>query len=416
MSDQAGRTSIRPTLRLSWLGLLPLVMVLAATSPSARAGDLKNVIKDLYGGDGITLGEATMFNHSAHFTTQSLQGLDNLNQALVSGVRVPSFNSVVTGFTLDLETGEPVRITDSLGPLLAESAHTLGEGRFSFGASLTHVHFTHFQGASLSDLRLRFQHPDANMDGQLGPASSPFAFELDEVEIAIDLTLDQEILALFFNYGVTSDWDIGIVVPVVSTNAQANAVARVVDGTPGTPTPHFFGGMGDPVTSSTGGRKTGIGDIILRTKYNFLRDHESWPDFAAAAQILLPTGDEDNLLGTGETQILIKLIVSKALGIVTPHLNAGYEYVPGNDDLSNIRLAVGADIAIDPAFTFAFDILGRFAPNGSGIGDNQVDAAFGFKIALSDHVLLNANVLIPINRNSGLRAAYILTLGIEFNY
>ena len=97
MSDQAGRTSIRPTLRLSWLGLLPLVMVLAATSPSARAGDLKNVIKDLYGGDGITLGEATMFNHSAHFTTQSLQGLDNLNQALVSGVRVPSFNSVVTG-------------------------------------------------------------------------------------------------------------------------------------------------------------------------------------------------------------------------------------------------------------------------------------------------------------------------------
>ncbi|MEX2213907.1 MAG: transporter [Phycisphaeraceae bacterium] len=417
MSHHSGNAlHVRRPVARRWFAVVAMIAVIGLTATGARAGDLKNVITDLYGGDGIRIGESTMFSHAAHFTTQSLSGLENLNEALVSSVRFPSFNTVVTGFTLDLETGEPVRTTDSLGPLLAESAITLGKGRINFGASFTHVKFTHFQGDSLKDLRLRFQHPDANKDGMLGPATSPFAFELDEVEIAINLSLDQEIFALFFNYGVTSRWDVGIVVPVVSTRAEAFAVASVVDGTPETPSPHFFGVGGDSQISQTGGRRTGIGDIILRTKYNFLRDHEYLPDMAIAAQVALPTGDDDNLLGTGETQILIKFILAKAIGIVTPHLNIGYEFVPGNDELNNVRLAVGADLAIDSIVTIAFDILGRFAPAGTGIGDNQVDAAFGLKIALTDDVLLNANILIPLNRDEGLRAAYILTVGFEINY
>ena len=387
------------------------------------ASDLKNVVKDLYGGDGILLAPPPgPINHAPHFLAQSLSGLDDLSTGLFSGVGFLSFNSVVTGFMLDLETGEPVRIADSLGPLLGERATTLGKGRVNIGFTYTNVRFTDFEGDDLDDLTLTLNHRDANGDGILGPAPGPFDFELDQVRVDIDLEIEQDIYATFANYGLTSNWDVGIVVPIIHVRARADAVATLVDNSP-TNDVHFFdplAPMGDPSTdirnSTVSGSKTGIGDVVFRTKYNLVRGAEKIPDLAIGGQIILPTGDADNLFGTGETRLQSILIASKSFGKITPHVNVGYEWAPGNSELHNLRYIVGLDAKVLPRVTAAFDFLGRWEPSGDGIGDETRDIAIGTRIELADNTLLTGNVQLPLNIDQGLRAEVIWTIGIEHTF
>jgi hypothetical protein len=67
----------------------------------------------------------------------------------------------------------------------------------------TRIDFKSFEGTSLEDLQLTFLHDDVNGDGVRGPLGTPFDFELDQVQVDLDLTLEQDVLALFATYGVT---------------------------------------------------------------------------------------------------------------------------------------------------------------------------------------------------------------------
>lgn len=455
------------------------------------SGDLRNIVRDLYGGDGITLSEESGFGHDAHFTAGSLEGLGNLNAALSSSLVLPSFNSVRSGFVLDLETGVPIRQSDTLGPLMAEDATTLGQGKLSLGFSYTRVDFDHFEGKRLSKQSLLLDHPDSNGDGvrapfQPFPGGPTLDFELEQILIDIDIELEQDIFAIYGSVGLTPNWDIGIIVPIVRTRATAKAHARIIDPSPETPSPHFFDAGSDPSFSSTGGTKTGIGDVIIRTKYTLYRsepvrpndggldglgpvpdlglngdglpdgldapgadndlvdlppelrdvqpdpaqnvpdgldaleDGFSWsdlmPDLAIGGQLVLPTGDHRNLLGTGKTRIAAVLIASKRFGKITPHINLGYEFVPNDHELNSVRYILGFDVALHDRVTLAADLLGRWEHSGDDIGDHQVDVAVGVKFNVWETVNLNMNVLVPVNKDEGLRADAIWSVGFDVTF
>ena len=89
------------------------------------------------------------------------------------------------------------------------------------------------------------------------------------------------------------------------------------------PDTHKFDGENpDERTFTSSGSATGIGDIVVRAKYNFLR---AWGGgLAAAVDVRTPTGDESNLLGTGGVQTKVYGIASVAFGKLSPHINAGY--------------------------------------------------------------------------------------------
>ena len=387
-----------------WL-MVSFAMLLGGTSPVSAGGDLKDIVTDLYGGDGITLDSAGVVSHAAHFTSESLQGLDNLNSALVASLGFASFNSVVTGFTLDLETGEAVRSTDSLGPLLAESATTLGEDKLNLGFTFTRSKFDRFDGQGLDDITLVFNHPDI---------PGVFDFERDQIHVALNLGIEQEVYAIFATYGVTEQWDVGVIVPIVYVRISANATASIFDPTPLSATPHSFDPVnGDDPNSSITRSKTGYGDIVLRTKYNFMRDDEELPDMAVGGQVVLPTGDSDNLLGTGKTRLQAVLILSKAFEKITPHANLGYEWVPDDHNINNLRYIFGFDVVVFPELTMAMDVIGRWEHSGDGVGDRIIDAAVGAKWDIDGTTLLNLNFLFPLNRDEGLRAEVVWSVGIE---
>jgi len=390
-------------------------------SPAVLAADLTNFITDLYGGDGIRLlVRPTGPPHDAHFTAESLDALSNLNSAITSAVGFSAFNSPVSGVTFDLSTGVPVATQDSLGPLLSERATTIGQNKLNISFSYTRVAFDQFEGTELDSFSLVFPHADVGgpgggpPDGILGPPGP--LVELDTVTVAVDVTLEQNIYALFGNYGVTDRWDVGIVVPIIQIEARANAFAVASDVT-GSDFHTFIGAIDSPV-SNTGGTKTGIGDVILRTKFNFLEQHNTLPDMAVTGQITVPTGDEDNLLGTGETRLRGLLVASKKFGALTPHVNVGYELTTGIKELDNLSYAVGFDWKVAVPLTVAADVIGRYNPQLENVSNHIVDVALAAKWnPFNNHdAPLNAYVILPVNKDHGLRADVIWGLGIEYTF
>jgi Putative MetA-pathway of phenol degradation len=409
------RAGVR-THRRGWrVAILTVALLGVPAGPGVvEAQGLKDAVKSLYGGDGILLAPTPppFPSHAPHFTVTSLQGLDQLNQAISSNLGIVSLNSTATGFTLDIERGVPIRSTENLGPLLAERAPTLGARKLNFGLFYTRADFKRLGGQKLDDLTLVFAHEDVNGDGTLGVPE----FELDQIDVDLDVELSQDIVALFTTYGITNSWDVSAVIPIVHTRMRVSGNAQIVRNSAISGFVHNFGPEGDQPVDTAGGDETGIGDILLRTKYHFFRSQSKWPDLAVVGQVKLPTGDEDDLLGTGETNFLGLLVASRTYGRFTPHINAGYEVTTGPSDQNNLRYVVGMDAALHPRFTLAGDVLGRWFNEQSGNGAHIVDFAISAKWNVWRSLLLDAVVQLPINKDEGLRADVIWTIGVEYTF
>jgi len=403
---------------------LPLILLLAGSIRLADASDLKNAISNLYGGQGILLEPLPLPfpSQESRFQASSLQGLDQLNTQLTSAIGVPSFNSSVGGFLFDIERGVPVQTTESLGPLLTERATTLGARKLDLLLSYTRVNFTKLQGKDLNDLELVFLRGDANGNGIID-TSGLFSFESDVIRARLSVDLTEDIFALIATYGLTAEWDVGFVVPVTHIRLIAKAHAAIFDqfGNPGGTKVgdipiHRFGPNSSQPDASGGGDETGLGDIVLRTKYNFLRHYDDLiPDMAFLVELKLPTGDEECLLGTGGTNVTGLLVASKTYARwFTPNVNLGYEINTKDTRESAIRYALGFDARLLPELTLAAGIIGRAKPDGSGTGDHIVDLSLGVKWNPIKSLILRTNVQIPLDKNSGLRADFIPTVGIEY--
>jgi hypothetical protein len=405
----------RPTTRLAG------AIAIALASGSASAADLQNFVSDLYGGDGITLssqGGPFAAVHAAHFTAESLEAFNLLNSAVGSSVGQFAFNSTFTGVNFDVATGVPVETQDSLGPLLAESATTLGKGKFDLAFGYSRFKYDKIDGEDLDNIVLDFPHEDCcsfqNGIQRPPPDGVLSGFEADVVRVNLNIELSYDVFALFANYGITDRWDVGIVLPVLSVDAHARAHAEVenISGVAGI---HSFAGQEDLQDSATGGSETGIGDAVLRTKYNFVRDAGAAPDFSMLLQVTGPTGDEKNLLGTGEWRYKAGLIASKRYGAFGPHLNVAYETSSGDKSLDNYTYAAGFDWRMTPTFTAGLDLLGRYNPDQETIGNDVRDVALSAKWNpfSSANAPLNAYVIVPANPDHGLRSDVVYGVGID---
>lgn len=404
----------RPTARLAG------AIAIALASGTVSAADLQNFVVDLYGGDGVSLssqGGPFAAAHAAHFTAESLEAFTLLNSAIASASGTFAFNSTFTGVTFDVASGVPVETQDSLGPLLAESATTLGKGKIDLAFGASRFKYDRIDGQELDHIVLDFPHEDCcSFQGgiQRPPADGVISgFETDLVRVTLDIDLEYSVYAFFANYGLTDRWDVGIVVPVISVDANARAHAEVVP-VSGT-TVHSFFGQDELQNSSTGGSKTGIGDVVVRTKYNFLRDAGGAPDLSFLAQVTAATGDEKDLLGTGETRYKAGLIASKRYGAFGPHLNVAYETSTGEDVLDNVTYAAGFDVRFSPTFTAGLDALGRHNPDQDAVDRTVLDVALSAKWNpfSAANAPLNAYVIVPANRDHGLRSDVVYGIGID---
>src|SRR4029078_5231081 len=86
--------------------------------------------------------------------------------------------------------------------------------------------------------------------------------------------------------------------------------------------------------------------------YNFRRGDVT--SFAAGLDLRLPTGDKDELLGTGATRAEMAFIYSCHYGRGSPHVNVGYTLSTGESS------SAAGDIEVDPG-EHRLDTIGKLA-------------------------------------------------------
>jgi hypothetical protein len=311
------------------------------------------------------------------------------------------------------------RSTSSFGPAFAERALTAGRAKVSLGGNWVYSSYDSLGGFSLEGNELQLA---KNVNDPGLPRVASTAFNVD---------LNTHTAAGFVQVGVTDNFDIGAIVPWVR-------VALSSDGL-------FLGPSGSSEGSVTvpRARAWGIGDLGIFGKYLLWRQAEG--GLAAAFDVRLPTGDEDELRGLGITRTTAALVWSKG-GRVSPHANVGFEFwsedvpISASGDVSirhQVKYAAGLEIDAHPQLTVLVDFVGRqllgggklayqtfTAPGGTGTVDALVGQAEGInsfwvvpgaKWNVWRRVLLTASLLTTL-ANDGLRANFTPVAGIDWSF
>jgi hypothetical protein len=329
--------------------------ILGLTPAPAHAQDaLAQILPELILRDIILLPGMVGPAHVAHFSPLERNDANNpavgivhaFNNQLATQFATFPLGSSTGGLTyvFDETLGTLRRGSASFGPLFAERALTIGRGKLSAGFNYQRTSYRTFEGQDLDDGSIKFylRHQDccgftdpANLLGFSssvgdGTRLNP-PFEGDIIEAALSLTATTHTTALFVNYGLTSRWDVGLAVPIVKVSLDASveaSVIRLVTSTaPNTHTFEYFNPDRTLVVQRAGSA-SGLGDIVLRSKYRVVS--AAGGGLAAAVDLRLPSGDENDLLGTGGVQAKMLLIASTERGRFAEHVNIGYTVAEGH--------------------------------------------------------------------------------------
>jgi hypothetical protein len=418
--------------------VLCLLLLVAAMRP-LQAQTIRDEIRALFR-FGECEGEAICIvrgpgPHGTHYNSDAEISGSRMIEFLSGAIGVSVGNIPVaatssgTVFTFDA-AGMPVAQQGSTGPIFGERAQTMGRGRLLAGVNVTGLSFESIRGVDMSNIGLTLTHVngDPTDDDRLG---NPF-FETDVINITASFDARVTAYSFFLTYGVNNTVDVGLAVPLVNFSFSGTSVGTIAN-----PSGlHRFEDDASPyrVTARRSHSATGLGDIAARLKVNLRQSLTS--GVAVLADLRLPTGSEEDLLGAGSLSARLLGIVSGRMGRFSPHANAGYVY-RGGDASSAVLATVGFDALIAPRVTVAGDLVTQWqtgsnelalpAPatfvDGSVVSrttipderDDLVDGSLGAKIMMPRDFTLVLNAIFPIN-DGGVRPNLVWTAGVQKNF
>lgn len=365
-----------------------------------------------------------------------------LNSLIASNVSSFPLTSTIAGVSFDLSSGTPELITESLGPIYAENAETIGKNKLNLAFNYSYYNLAKFRGLNTDDFRFTFTYADIDRSGILGDN----LIENDTIDIFPDLDISASTMVFYATYGLTGNFDISMAIPFIHLNIQGKATAilnSISFFQTGVAVNSFNGDPQNPefrTTFNYNESVTGIGDIAVRLKYVF--SQKSNLDLAAFVDLRLPTGDENDFLGTGKVNSKFTWIISRKFGDFSSHFNLSYDRRPLDVDSDEIEYILGFDQKISNAATFILSLLGDFdleknesiqlLPGSKTIisstvreidrsnidernRDNTVTLSTGVRLAPSHHVSFLANILVPLN-DGGLRSSVAPTFGLAVSF
>ncbi|PYS48652.1 MAG: hypothetical protein DMG13_25095 [Acidobacteria bacterium] len=432
--------------------VLVLLWLLFLNINSGLAEELGTIFKNIYGPKGLVVDSEAVLNpgdqeHFAHFNSSFQSSFNLFNIAMASQLTAVPLPSPASGFTYVFrpETGAFARSTQSFGPILADRAETLGRRRFSLSFNYQRFSFDSIEGVDLKSVPAVFTHDDRQLGGG--------RLDVVTTDNSIKATVGQ--FTAFFNYGITDRLDVSVAVPTVKTTLSLTSNATIQRLGTTDPKVHFFrdasGGIGNFRSFTSSGSKTGIGDLIFRTKGNVLRREHT--GVALGVDFRAPTGDEKNLLGSGAPGVKPFAVLSYSYKRIAPHVNVGYQWngksiLAGDvatqtkaDLPDQVLYTAGLDVGVVPRLTVAFDVLGQRvidspelvrvnqsfsrligpAATFPNIQFNQkrsfniINGAIGLKVNPAPHLLIGVNALFKMN-DSGLRDKVTPLVGIEYSF
>lgn len=376
------------------------VLMVASARPAAAQQPLTEVLSFLLINRSIPTGDFERDELAAAATRDAIVGLLRAELATLP------INSPASGFTyrLDPAIGANVRTSDSFGAFFIERSLTGGR-QIAVGLGYTHASFGSIDGRNLRNGTL------AATASRLEGDAQPFDVE------TLTLRISTQTLTLSGHVGLTDRLDVSAAVPFVRLTLTGERIDTY---------------RGDALLqASAEAQSSGIGDVIVRAKYNVFRSGGSGVSVAGEAR--LPTGDADNLLGGGESIITPRLIGSMERGRIAVHGSLGYSMGGGSEE---VNYGGAVTLVGTPRLTIIGEIVGRRLNSGGRLTDvtephptlvgvetirlsattqptNRALFVAGFRWNVATRWLLSANVLRPMT-SAGLNARWVTSVMIDY--
>jgi hypothetical protein len=201
-------------------------------------------------------------------------------------------------------------------------------------------------------------------------------------QYAYDKDVTTGVAPLFeFNYGILPDMQLHLVAPFVYDKPRGLAM-------------HY-----------------GFGDMELGVKYRFIHETEVMPQMAIFPMLEIPTGNSNQGLGNGSTQVFVPVWVQKSWGPWTTYGGGGYWINNAPGSRNYWRYGWEAQYTVNDTLTVGTEIFGN-TPMVNDAG-NRIGFNVGTIVNFSEeyHLLISVGRDIHGDNNFSLYAGLQWTFG-----
>jgi hypothetical protein len=383
-----------------------LVCLLAPAHAAAQTSDApRQTVQDVLGflltNQAVVTDDFARDQAAAELTRQTLA------RALLVNLTAQPIGSSSSGFSYRFNPalGTFERTSDSFGPILAERAQTAAPGQFTMGVAYRYASFTNLDGR---DLHEGF----VTTANQFRDEPAPFDEE------TLSMRLSTHTLALTANVGLIDRVELSGSLPLVALRLEGERINVYRDRT-------FVQASGEADV-------VGLGDAMARVKVRIAGQRVA--GLALGADLRLPTGREEDLLGAGRAGVRFLAVTSFENPQAAAHGNAFIARGGLSDETGFAgalafspapRLTLSGELLVRRlASVHAIESLTLPHPSIAGVDTLRLVpgtaattvsvAIAGFKWNVTDTWLLNASVATWIGDN-GLTARWVPMVGLEYS-
>ncbi len=435
-------------------------LVAQTCSNVQQTNELICKVPQLFGAGGLTLPNT---RHSAHFTSASLNTFRPVNAAVGEALSTLPLGSAGSGvsFTFDKEH-VPIPTEDSLGPILTERAGVIGRNKFDVGVAYQYFGFSQIDGIDLNKFPAVLGHAQFLIGGHKPDFENDYITTNNSLHVALNQAV------VYGVFGISNRLDVSAELPIEQVHFRITSAAHIVRTVPCEFTDtcndassqcgqyHYFDSGTPPCsdavasvdkTFASDGDSSGVGDVILRGKYQVIKGEKVGASVGIAFR--LPSGDAKNFLGSGTVGVApFGALTYRAR--LSPHVRVGYQWngdsILAGDPTSatgskaslppEILYSGGADFRVTKRVTVAADLIGGrvlaasrltmgtfMDVNGNALSNIQPSTndyntdgiGVGAKVRLKSQLVLIGNVTSRID-NGGLRATAVPLVGLSYAF
>jgi Putative MetA-pathway of phenol degradation len=389
--------------RATRTALMTLASALLYAGPAAAQQSFREVLSFLVTNRSVSTGDFVRDEEAAQAASDTM--------ARMLGIELSTLPiaSSASGFIyrFDSDLGTISRLSESFGPFFTERAMTSGASVKSLSVGYRSAIFD-----GIDDRNLR--------DGTLVSTASivrgePQPFDVETVSIRVRM----DTMTVAGSYGVTDQLEVSAAVPFVRLTLAGERIDTY---------------RGLQVLQAQGSATaSGLGDVALRTKYNFVQT--STGGVAVGVEARLATGDDQQLLGAGRGSVKPRLLASLERAQFSLDSDVGYSFLGA---ARAFDYSGGLGFAATPRLTLVGELYGRrledvgrltetIEPHPRLIGidtirltavneaTHRLAAVAGFKWNVTGGWLLSANMVRSLTR-AGLNARWLPSIALDYAF